>query len=244
MGFLRGTIDRQVLIAYRIDVDHVRSLVPEPFTPDVVDGSAICSVSLVSMHQIRPPYCPSVLGFRAESAAHSVAVILPSGQHGMYVLRHDSSSSLSRMSGSRVFPGELHSSTFSVAECSTDIDIRMKSHNSPTTVIAKGDIVTDLDSGSIFGSLERATQFFSDGASHYVAAHLPSEFVGVRLDARDWIVQPLDLSLAKASYFEDGHLMPSSSVTFDSAMIMRGIDVDRIELDPTSGDILPEASRH
>ncbi|MFV1989333.1 MAG: DUF2071 domain-containing protein [Acidimicrobiales bacterium] len=242
MGFLRGTIDRQVLIAYRINVDQVRTLIPEPFEPDVLHGCAIGSVSLVSMTHIRPPYCPSVLGFRAESAAHSIAVKLPNGEHGMYVLRHDSSSSLSRLPGGRVFPGELHSSTFSVSESSAEIDIRVKSHTCTTCVAIKGNVIRDLTSDSIFESLTGATKFFTDGASNYVAAHTQSRFDGVHLNARDWIVEPIEPSVAKASYFEDGHLLPSGSVMFDSAMVMRGIEVARIELDPIHGDILPEPS--
>ena len=94
---IRGTIERRILANYRVDPDAITRVLPEPFSPSLVDGQAMAGVCLIRLVGLRPRWVPAALGLRSESAAHRIAV---NWEHegkrheGVYVPRRDTSSRL------------------------------------------------------------------------------------------------------------------------------------------------------
>ncbi len=112
-----GTIERRLLINYRVDPDVLAQVVPEPFRPHLVNGVGLAGICLIRLGHLRPSGFPSWAGVTSENAAHRVAVKWdgPHGpEYGVYIPRRDTSSHLSALVGGRLFPGEHHRSHFSV----------------------------------------------------------------------------------------------------------------------------------
>jgi hypothetical protein len=71
---LEGTIDRRLLVNYRVDPDSLQKLLPGPFRPKLIYGMGIAGICLIRLKQIRPRALPAFLGFSSENAAHRIAV--------------------------------------------------------------------------------------------------------------------------------------------------------------------------
>jgi hypothetical protein len=56
------------------------------------------------------------------------------------------------------------------------------------------------------------------------AARDGSRYDGLELRCKTWSVQPLTVENVQSSFFEDVAKFPRGSVTFDCALLMRGID--------------------
>src|SRR5207245_11165295 len=97
MGLLaiEGTIDRRLLVNYRVEPEIARAVLPAPFRPQLVNGSAVAGICLLRMTDLRPRNTPRWLGLRSENAAHRVAVEWDTDQgtrRGVYIPRRDSAS--------------------------------------------------------------------------------------------------------------------------------------------------------
>lgn len=112
-----GVIERRLLVNYRVDADVASAMLPRPFRPHLVDGSAVAGICLLRMGSLRPRGLPAALGRRSENAAHRIAVEWDddSGTRtGVYIARRDSGSWLNVAAGGRVFPGEHGRAKFKV----------------------------------------------------------------------------------------------------------------------------------
>lgn len=69
-----GLIDRRILVNYRVDPTIAKSLVPSPFRPQLVAGSAVAGICLIRLRELRPWFLPAALGLHSENAAHRIAV--------------------------------------------------------------------------------------------------------------------------------------------------------------------------
>lgn len=90
-----GTIDRRLLINYRVDPDVLARLLPEPFEPQMVRGAGLAGICLIRLSDLRPTGAPAALGVTTENAAHRIAVEWDDGEgrrHGVYIPRRDTSS--------------------------------------------------------------------------------------------------------------------------------------------------------
>lgn len=224
---IRGTIDRRLLVNFRVDAAVLARLLPSPFRPKLVSGMGMAGVCLIRLKNVRPRFFPGVLGIASENAAHRIAVEWDQNgktSEGVFIPRRDSSSRLNTLAGGRLFPGLHHHAIFEVEEHDDRYRIKLNSHDRQTHLLVEGQAADALRPASIFGSLTNASDFFERGSLGYSATSEPDEFDGLELRSFNWQVRPLDVSKVESSFFENRALFPAGSVEFDSALIMRGID--------------------
>jgi Uncharacterized conserved protein (COG2071) len=71
---VRGSIDRRILVNYRVDPAVLAKLLPKPFRPQTVHGAGMAGVCLIRLKHVRPRGLPSFVGVASENAAHRIAV--------------------------------------------------------------------------------------------------------------------------------------------------------------------------
>lgn len=71
---IRGTIDRRILVNFRVDPRILSTILPAPFRPQTVAGCGIAGICLIRLKRIRPKYFPGWLGIGSENAAYRIAV--------------------------------------------------------------------------------------------------------------------------------------------------------------------------
>ena len=221
-----GTIDRRLLINYRVDPDVLARLLPEPFEPQLVRGAGVAGICLIRLRDLRPAGVPAALGVTTENAAHRIAVEWNAGdgrQHGVYIPRRDTSSRLTTLVGGRLFPGEHHHATFRVREADSHYDVAFASTDGSATVRVSAHVTSHLSPGSIFPSLDEASGFFKNAPLGYSVTHRPGRYDGVDLRCATWHVQPLDVTHAASSFFDDSTMFPTGAAVLDSGLFMRGI---------------------
>lgn len=54
---LAGTVQRRLLVNYRVDPDVIASLLPAPFRPQLVNGFAVAGICLIRLGSMRPAGC-------------------------------------------------------------------------------------------------------------------------------------------------------------------------------------------
>ena len=224
---IRGLIDRRVLVNFRVDAEVLSKLCPAPFRPQLVNGIGMAGICLIRLKHIRPKFFPSFLGISSENAAHRIAVEWdsPTGvKSGVYVVRRDSSSTLNTFAGGRIFPGVHNRARFQIHETEEEYHIAMDSIDGSAHVSIDGRVTDSLNENSIFPTLEKCSRFFQEGAVGYSPAKSDGKFDGLELLAFQWQVQPLDITNVQSSFFDDRKVFPEGSVTFDNALLMRGIE--------------------
>ena len=169
---------------------------------------------------------PEIVGLNSENAAHRVAVLWDEDgveREGVFISRRDTSSHLNHLLGGRIFPGEHHQASFNVADSASEIRFDMKSADGEVSVEIEGNIVKDLPSSSIFSSLPEASSFFEGGSLGYSVTREPDRLDGLKLETKEWRVEPLQVSRVFSSYFSDEKNFPTGSIDFDHALIMRNV---------------------
>lgn len=223
---VQGIIERRILVNFRVDPAALAAVVPPPFRPKLVDGSAIAGICLTRLAAIRPRVLPASFGVASENAAHRIAVEWGSGPHtreGVYIPRRDSSSRLNRLLGGRLFPGMHHLAHFEVQESGDNYHVEMRSRDGATQVLVDGRVSSTLPSGSVFRSLPDASAFFERGALGYSATGRAGIYDGLELHSFGWRVEPLTITAVRSSFFEDASRFPRGAVEFDCALLMRNI---------------------
>lgn len=222
---IQGVIDRRILANFRVDPEILARIVPHPFRPLLVNGQGMAGICLIRLSGIRPSWWPASLGIGSENAAHRMAVEWDEGgsrRHGVYVARRDSSSLWNALAGGRLFPGVHHHSRFSVRETPREYYVEV-SNADGTHVVVEGQTSNNLPAGSVFGSLERASEFFANGSVGYSPARRRGVFEGLELRTSRWEMTPLATRRAESSFFSDPAIFPPGSVEFDCALLMREI---------------------
>lgn len=223
---IQGTIRRRILANFRIDPHVMQAQLPARFTPKLHHGFAVAGICMIRLEHIRPKLTPQVVGLDSENAAHRVAVLWEEDgrtKEGVFISRRDTNSKLNALMGGRVFPGEHHESTFVVQENGGDISIKMQSLDDAVTVAIEGRISNELPSTSIFSSLAEASSFFEGGAVGYSVTSDEDRLDGLRLETKEWRVEPLAVANIYSTYFSDETKFPKGSVEFDHALIMRNV---------------------
>lgn len=224
---IRGVIDRRVLINFRVDPDVLAAVCPAPFRPQMANGFGIAGICLIRLKHIRPKFLPSFLGISSENAAHRIAVewdINGDTRTGVFIPRRDTSSSLSTFAGGRVFPGVHNRAHFDVREADNDYHIAMASLDGSAHVTVDGKTTDELPADSIFPTVAACSQFFEAGSLGYSPANVTNQFDGLELRTMNWHAEPLAVSHVQSSFFDDRNAFPAGTVTFDNALLMRGID--------------------
>jgi hypothetical protein len=167
-----------------------------------------------------------MLGVSSENAAHRIAVEWDTAgprRTGVYVPRRDSSSRFNALVGGRLFPGVHHLARFAVRERGNDLEVAF-AHRDGTHVEVAARVVGRVPPGSVFGSLEEASEFFAGGALGYSATAREGILDGLELRTLTWKIEPLAVERVTSSFFSDCKLFPEGSVEFDSAFLMRNIE--------------------
>jgi len=221
-----GTIERRLLVNYRVEPDAVARFLPDPFRPQLVNGVGVAGICLIRLGHLRPVGLPAIAGVTNENAAHRVAVEWdsPDGpRKGVYIPRRDSSSRLTALVGGRLFPGRHHRARFSVEETGGRYEVGFESLDGTGEAEVSAHVASAVMAGSVFATLSEASAFFEDAPIGYSATRRPGQFDGVELSCSDWRVEPLVVSHVRSSFFEDAGLFPPGTAELDSGLVMSGI---------------------
>jgi len=224
---IRGLIDRRVLVNFRVDPHVLSAVLPAPFRPQTVNGFGIAGICLIRLRHIRPKFLPSYFGISSENAAHRIAVEWDADGEtstGVFIPRRDTSSLLNAFAGGRLFPGVHNRARFDVRETEDHFHISMHSLDNSAHVLVDGHITEKLPHDSIFPTVADVSRFFEAGSLGYSPQTSNGHFDGLELRAFNWHVEPLSVTHVESSFFDDRNVFPVGSVTFDNALLMRGID--------------------
>lgn len=217
---IRATMQRRILVNYRVPPEAVAAMLPPPFRPHLVHGHGIAGICLIRLGDVRPAGLPAALGITTENAAHRIAVEwdTPDGPvAGVYIPRRDTSSALAVLLGGRAFPGWQHRADFRVAEGAGSYSIEVSSHDRQVAVTVAAHQAHTLAPDSVFADIDEASAFFRCAPLGYAATPAAGVFDGVALSTCGWAIAPLHLDEVRSSMF-DAVAVP------DSAFLMAGVD--------------------
>ncbi len=220
-----STIERRLLVNYRIAPGHVAPLLPAPFRPQLVRGHAVGGVCFIRLAQIRTPKIPKALGITTENVAHRFAVEWDDsdGTHaGVYIPRRDTDSWITLAAGGRFFPGSHHLARFRVHEPGDEVRIKMESHDGRVKLGVDA-VPTDRFQSKLFTSFDEVVGFFRDAALGFSTKFGGDCLEGVRLDSASWSAHPMKVERMTSSLFEDTALFPAGTCSLDSALVMRNL---------------------
>jgi hypothetical protein len=224
---IRGVIDRRILVNYHVDPDVMARNLPAPFRPKLIHGYAVAGICLIRLRAVRPRFLPAPFGVSSENAAHRVAVewddVQGRTREGVYIPRRDSNSRLNTLAGGRVFPGIHHHATFDVYESPESFEIDIASDDGAVKLSVIARVSPRLPAGSIFQSVDEASQFFEGGSLGYSDTADANRFQGMALHCERWHMEPLEVKHVASSWFDDRSRFPAGTATFDCALLMREI---------------------
>lgn len=224
---MRATIQRRLLVNYRVAPEALAAVVPPPFRPVLVGGYGVAGICLIRLGNLRPAGLPQVLGLTSENAAHRVAVEWDTADGpvtGVYIPRRDTSSRLAVALGGRAFPGRHHLARFDVEERDGSFRIELASRDGQARVRVDARQAQAVMAGSVFGRVEEASAFFRCAPVGYAATPTAGVFDGVALTASRWAIEPLELRKVRSSFFEDPSRFPEGTAVVDSAFLMTDLD--------------------
>ena len=224
---IRATIERRLLVNYRVEPEVLAATLPPPFRPQLVAGYGIGGICLIRLGAVRPAGVAAALGVRSENAAHRFAVEWDTSDGpvtGVYIPRRDTTSRLGSLLGGRAFPGWQHRARFAVDEGDGSYRIEMRSRDGEVRVTVAAHREWNLMPGSVFASLEDASAFFRGAPCGYAATPAEGVFDGVVLSTEEWAIAPLHLDEVGSSFFDDPGRFPPGTAVPDSAFLMAGLD--------------------
>ena len=217
------TIERRLLVNFRIDPDVMLKLLPYPFRPHLVSGWALGGMCFIRLGGIRPAHVPLALGITTENVAHRFAVEWDDEdgtQVGVYVPKRYTNSWISSLAGGKIFPGQYGYSRFGVDERRSKTRITVASRDSAVRLSVAA-VPAERLGGELFGSIDDAVALFRSGSLSYSPATGPGCFDGVRLQCESWDALPVWVETITSSYFDDEGLFPQGTCTLDSGLMMR-----------------------
>jgi hypothetical protein len=223
---IQGIIRRRILANFRVDPETMQREIPARFQPKLQNGFAVAGICLIRLEHIRPRLMPEIIGLNSENAAHRVAVTWDEdglAREGVFISRRDTGSQIAHLAGGRLFPGEHHHASFSVTESESEISLVMKSDDAAVALEIAGSVAHRLPATSVFSSLAEASAFFEGGSLGYSVTSDPARLDGLKLETREWQVEPLEVQRIYSSYFSDETKFPKGTIEFDHALIMRNI---------------------
>jgi hypothetical protein len=219
------TIERRLLVNYRIDPEVAARHLPEPFRPQLVGGWAIGGVCFIRLGGLRPVHFPAALGVTTENVAHRFAVEWDDEEGtevGVYIPRRDTDSRITALAGDRIFPGIHHVARFRVEEPGSALQIGVESRDGTLRLSVAAQESTSL-AGELFGSLDDAVAFFRRGSLGYSASGATDRLIGVRLESQSWDARPARVERMVSSLFDDASAFPKGSCTLDFGLVMRNL---------------------
>jgi hypothetical protein len=230
-----SVIERRLLVNYRVDPEVAARLLPAPLRPQLANGWAVGGICLIRLARVRPGGLPDWIGTRSENAAHRIAVEwdeFGDRRVGVYIPRRDTGSIVNVVAGGRVFPGAHHRASFDVRETAKDFHVAFASTDGTARAAVDARVAQQFRGSALFASLERASDFFRYGSAGFSAGRDRRRLDGVRLQADQWAIEPLEATTVRSSFFDDASLFPRGSATFDCALLMRDIPATWAALKP------------
>lgn len=224
---IRATIERRLLVNYRIDPDVLTPVLPAPFRPALVGGYGVGGICLIRLGHIRPTGLPAGVGLTTENAAHRVAVEWDTSTGpitGVYIPRRDTSSRLVALLGGRTFPGWHHLAHFRAEEGDGNYRVRINSGDGEVAVGVHARPAGDVTAGSVFSDVDHASQFFRSAPVGYAATPNAEILDGVELSTCGWSMRPVELIQVQSSFFDDRRRFPGETAVLDSGFLMEGLD--------------------
>jgi hypothetical protein len=224
---MAGHIDHRILLNYRVEPDVADAWLPAGLRPRLVDGHAIAGVCVIRMSALRPAAVPRRLGVTTDNAAHRIAVELdgPDGPaHGVFVPRRDTSSRAARALGGRLFPGTLHGARVGADARDGEVHVDIVSDDGEVRISCDAVTADHVAPGSVFAGVEAASAFFLHDPLGYSPGRRPGTYDVMELVAATWELRPLAVAHVASSAFDDRHVFPAGTVTFDSAFAMQPTD--------------------
>jgi hypothetical protein len=215
-----------MLVNYRVDPAALGRVLPAPFRPQVIGGFGIAGICLIRLKALHPNWLPALPGWSSENAAHRVAVEWNQNgetRSGVYIPRRDTNSRLTVGMGGRLFPGIHHHAHFDVHEPDDRIEISVESDDGQMQLAVTARRADDLPAGSIFTSMQQASDFFEAGSVGYSATLQEGRFDGLKLRCQRWDVEPVEVESLHSSFFDDPAHFPAGSAQLDCALLMRDI---------------------
>lgn len=223
MDVMTGVIDHRILLNYRVDPEVLRSVLPRPLEPKLVDGWGIGGICQVSLSQMRPRGMPAIVGTKSHNAAHRIAVISEAGE-GVYVPRRDTDSRLNQMAGGRVFPGLYEFSKFEIDAQGDEFRVAISEPDGSKIMSIEAVVASEVQPGSVFKSLDEGSAFFQAGGTGWSPGKKEGALDTIELWTRDWNMEPLLVNSQFSAYFRDLAVFPEGSVEFDGGFLMRGLE--------------------
>jgi len=225
---ITGTIDRRILINYRLDPKIAKKLLPQPFQPHIHNGYASVGICLIRFKNMRLFFIPSFLGFKSENAAHRFAVTWDNKgktETGVYIPRRDTSSRLNSLVGGKLFPGVQHFSKFNINETMANYELSFINKKDNTHLSIDCKKTDDFPANtSMFSSLADSSSFFKINSTGYSPNKKNDSFQGMQFMSEEWRVSPLVVNNVNSSYFNNLSLFPNGSIDFDHALLMENIN--------------------
>jgi hypothetical protein len=221
-----STIERRVLVNFRVEPTVLEQMLPAPFRPSVVHGWAVGGICLIRLAQVRPATAPRWTGLATENAAHRFGVEwdTPDGPcRGVYIPRRDTDSALTAALGGRVFAGLHERARFDVTDDGERLEIRVTAA-SGTEIAAVAAVASTELGGVLFDSIDDALGFFRAGPVGYSPNPRRGVLEGMRLGCPLWSGSALRVERIRSSVFDDEACFPPGSCVFDSALVMRDLE--------------------
>jgi hypothetical protein len=223
---LNGTIDRRILINYRVSPEIVRVLLPPHLEPLIINGYASAGICLLRLKNIGVKNTPHIFRITSENAAHRFLVRYKNGDResrGVYIPRRDTDSMLNVLLAGKLFAWPHFSAKFKVDEQKENYSVEMRSADLKTTLQVSAHLTNSFPATSMFDSLDHASACFCDCSIGISPSPVPNKYKTIQLKTTSWAVRPLTITRLCSNYFEDTRLFPEGSIEFDNALLMEGI---------------------
>jgi hypothetical protein len=228
------TIERRLLVNYRIDPELVARQLPEPFRPHLVSGWAVGGVCFIRLGGLRPNHFPSTVGITTENVAHRFAVEWDDEagtQVGVFIPRRDTNSRVTALAGDRIFPGSHRLARFEVEELESELHLGVQSHDDSLDLSVTAHESARIE-GELFGSLGQAIEFFRRGSLGYSPSGPSGGLTGVRLQSQSWEALPVAIDSMRSSVFDNPETFPKGSCALDFGLVMRNLEARWISEGP------------
>ncbi|HTN79565.1 MAG TPA: hypothetical protein VMK16_07820 [Acidimicrobiales bacterium] len=218
---LQATLERRLLLTYRLDPDAVADLVPGPFWLHMVGGFAVGSITLDHVTALRPRGLPAAAGFTSQNAAHRIAVEWD--QHGRkaagtFVLSRHTSARRIAVAGDRLFPGLRMRADFDVDDRGPNVSVGFRGSDG-SAVDAEVVVDDDVGRSELFSAPQEGWRLAVRGAMTASLRRKAGELDWIDEHARGGRVRAASIERVTSSLFSAALGTPDSAIVARDVMI-------------------------
>lgn len=218
---LASTVERRLLINYRVDPAVAQTLIPAHLRPQLVQGSAVAGICLIRLAAVRPVWVAPRVGWGGENAAHRIAVEWDTSDGvstGVYIPMRHTASRLAVLAGGRVFPGTHRHARITSDESADRVEVALDAWDTRVRAVVE---TRPSISGSLFDTVDSASEFFRKDATGW-SPDRHGRWEGLRLETDAWHVEAAEPLHVESSFFDS---LPAGSAHLDFALLMRDVPV-------------------